>query len=131
MPYLDFTEMPVWQLAAEIVKDVYDLSATLPRSEDDALCGRPMEAATGSSGKTADGFRRFHGKDKANFDLCARGSSYEVRSHFLAGHKVGYFTFDAISPLDVKCLKVGEEVNKILTTLAPAPHVSSHENSTT
>ena len=39
MAYLDFTEMAVSHLAAEIVKNVYDLSATLPRSEDDALRG--------------------------------------------------------------------------------------------
>ena len=131
MAYLDFTEMAVSHLAAEIVKNVYDLSATLPRSEDDALRGQPREAATGSRGNTAEGFKRFHRKVKASFDRCAGGSSYEVRSHLLAGHKVGYFIFDATSTFDVKCLKVGGEVNKIFTTLAPAPHVSSHENSTT
>jgi hypothetical protein len=31
--------MPVWQLANEIVEEVYKLTEKLPRREDYALCG--------------------------------------------------------------------------------------------
>ncbi|WP_162944946.1 four helix bundle protein [Flavisolibacter nicotianae] len=130
MAYLDFTEMPAWQLAAEVVKEVYDLSALLPRSEDYALRGQVREAAIGMTGNIAEGFGRLYGKDKTNFYLYARGSSYEVRSHLLVGHKVGYFTLDAISSINAKCLKVVEELNKIIKNLSSTPSGSSNKNST-
>jgi four helix bundle protein len=40
MPYNDFTEMPVWQKADEIVGEVYKLTETLPKREDYALCSQ-------------------------------------------------------------------------------------------
>lgn len=121
MAYHDFTEMPVWQLAAEVVKEVYDLSAKLPRCEDYALRGQVREAAMSITGNIAEGFGRLHGKDKANFYVYARGSSYQVRSHLLAGNFVNYFTADEISPIDSKCQSIIEALNKIIKTLLPPP----------
>jgi hypothetical protein len=37
MAYNDFTEMPVWQSANKVVKQVYQLCVKLPRSEEYAL----------------------------------------------------------------------------------------------
>jgi four helix bundle protein len=125
MACLDFTEMPVWQLAAEIVKEVYELSASLSRCEDYALRGQVREAAVSITGNIAEGFGRAHGKDKSNFYLYARGSSYEVRSHLLVGNKVGYFTTNEISSINAKCLKVVEELNKIIKNLSSTPTTQS------
>jgi four helix bundle protein len=118
MAYFDFTEMPVWQLAAEVVKDVYTLSAKLPRCEDYALRGQLREAAVSVTGNIAEGFGRAHGKDKSNFYFFARGSSYEVVSHLLVGCKVGYFTENEVTPIKTKCLKIVEELNKIVKLLS-------------
>lgn len=118
MAYNDFTEMPVWQTASEVVKEVYDLSAKLPRSEDYALRGQVREAALSISGNIAEGFGRAHNKDKANFYVYARGSSYEVKSHLLIGCKVSYFTMDEVTPINAKCSKVIEELNKIIKSLS-------------
>jgi four helix bundle protein len=117
MVYLDFTEMPVWQLAAEIVEEPYVLAAKLPRCEDYALRGQVREAALSRTGNIAEGFGHAHNKDKPNFNVYDRGSSYEVNSQLLTGHKVAYFTFGEISPMNTKCEKVFEELNKIIKSL--------------
>ena len=67
MAYNDFTEMTVWQLAMEIGKDVYAISEKLPKREDYALCGQLREAAVSIAGNIAEGFGRWHKKDKINF----------------------------------------------------------------
>jgi four helix bundle protein len=118
MAYRDFSEMPVWQLAADVVKDVYTLSSQLPRCEDYALRGQQREAAVRNTGNIAEGFGRAHGKDKSNFYFFARGSSYEVVSHLLVGCKAGYFTEDEVIPLKTKCLKIVEELTKIVKLLS-------------
>ena len=118
MAYHDFTEMPVWQAASEVVKEVYNLSAKLPRCEDYALRRQVREAALRLTGNIAEGFGPAHSNDKSSFYVYARGRGYEVRSHLLAGNKVNYFTQDEISPINTKCLKIIEELNKIIKNLS-------------
>lgn len=118
MPYHDFSEMPVWQLAMEVVKEVYKLTEKLPKKEDYALCGQLREAAVSIAGNISEGFGRGHKKDKVNFYYYSRGSAFEVRSHLYCGQNVGYFTSDEIGPVCNNCKKVVEELNKIIKGLS-------------
>lgn len=117
MPYNDFTEMPVWQKANEIVEDVYKLSENLPKREDYALCSQIRDAVISIAANIAEGFGRGHKKDKINFYFYSRGSCFEVRSHLISGKTVGYFTVEQIEVINQKCLKVIEELNKIIKGL--------------
>jgi four helix bundle protein len=117
MAYNDFTEMPVWQLAMEIVGDIYSLTEKLPKREDYALCGQMRDAAVSIAGNIAEGFGRWHKRDKINFYFYSRGSTCEERSHLISGNKVGYFTSEEILPISNKCKQVVEELNKIIKGL--------------
>jgi four helix bundle protein len=117
MAYHDFTEIPVWQLAMEIVKDVYSLTEKLPKREDYALCGQLRSAAVSIPGNIAEGFGRGHKKDKINFYYYSRGSTCEVRSHLIAGQKAGYFSEEEILLINNNCKKVAEELNRIVKGL--------------
>jgi four helix bundle protein len=117
MPYNHFTEMPVWQLADEVVGDIYKLTESLPKREDYALCSQLRNAAISITGNIAEGFGRRHKKDKINFYLFSRGSSFEVQSHLFSGQTAGYFNTAQIEPINQKCLKVIEALNKIIKGL--------------
>ena len=117
MPYNHFTEMPVWQMADEIVGDIYKLTESLPKREDYALCSQLRNAAISITGNIAEGFGRGHKKDKINFYLYSRGSSFEVQSHMLSGKKAGYFNEIQVEPISAKCFKVIEALNKIIKGL--------------
>lgn len=67
MPYNDFTEMPVWQKADELIGDVYKLTELLPKREYYALCSQLRNAVVSIAGNIAEGFGRGHKKDKINF----------------------------------------------------------------
>jgi len=117
MPYHDFTEMPVWQLAMEIVTDIYKLTEKLPKREDYALCGQMRKAAISITGNIAEGFGRKHTRDKINFYFFSRGSAFEEMSHLLCGKKVGYFSDEEILVIIHKCRQVIENLNKIIKGL--------------
>ncbi len=121
MPYFDFTDMPVYMLANEIVTEVYKITTTLPRSEDYALCSQLRRAAISITGNIAEGFGRAHTKEKANFYFIARGSCFEVRSHLLSGINVGYFPRDQVMSIYHICLRVTEELNKMVLSLKSRP----------
>ena len=119
MAYYDFTEMPVWQMSMVVIREVYQLTATLPKCEDYALRGQLQDAAISIAGNIAEGFGRGHAKDKINFYLFSRGSAFEVRSHLIAGKEVGYFSNEQVATIDAKCSKVIEALNKIMKGLQP------------
>lgn len=121
MPYKDFTEMQVWQRADEIIREVYKLTEALLKKEDYALCSQIRDAAISIAGNIAEGFGRGHKKDKINFYFYSRGSCFEVRSHLLSGKTAGYFSDEQIRPIGEKCLKIVEELNKIIKGLKTSP----------
>lgn len=128
MPYKDFTEMPVWQKANAIVADVYKLTAGLPKQEDYALCSQLRRAAISIAGNIAEGFGRGHQNDKIKFYYYSRGSCFELRSHLYNGKTVGYFTDEQIEPISDKCMKIVEELNKIIKGLTNHPEPQSQPN---
>ena len=91
MIYNSFTEMPVWQKAHKISGEVFNLTVGLPRSEDYGLTSQIRKSSNGVSACIAEGFGRSTKKDKSNFYIIARGSSFETQNHLLYGNKVGYF----------------------------------------
>ena len=109
--------MPVWRLAMDVVSDIYKLTEKLPKREDYALCGQMRTAAISIAGNIAEGFGRNHTKDKINFYYYSRGSATEEISHLFCGNKVGYFSEEEIFPINQKCKKVIEELNKLIKSL--------------
>jgi four helix bundle protein len=91
MGYNSFTEMPVWQKAHLLAVGVFKLTTELPRSEDYGLTSQIRKSSNGVAACIAEGFGKSTKRDKSNFYIIARGSSYETQNHLLYGNKVGYF----------------------------------------
>jgi four helix bundle protein len=81
--------MPVWQKAHKLSNEVFNLSNNLPRSEDYGLTSQIRKSSNSVSACIAEGFGRSTKKDKSNFYVIARGSSFETQSHLLYGNSVG------------------------------------------
>jgi len=81
------------------------------------LSSQLRDAAISIVGNIAEGFGRGHKKDKINFYFYSRGSCFEVRSHLYSGKTAGYFSVEQIKPIGEKCMKVVEELNKIIKGL--------------
>lgn len=117
MQYLDFTEMPVWQKANEVVEQVYAICSKLPRSEEYALSSQLKRAALSITANIAEAFGRSHSKDKINFYYYARGSAFEVRSHLIIAKDLKFFTQEDITQMDTACRDIVEALNKIIKGL--------------
>jgi len=70
-------DMPVWRASLELSKEVFNITSTLPRSEDYGLTSQIRRSANSINGNIAEGFGRQTSKDKANFYIMARGSVFE------------------------------------------------------
>jgi four helix bundle protein len=117
MIYKSFTEMPVWQKAHSLAVEVFKLTIGLPRSEDYGLTSQIRKSSNGVAACIAEGFGRSTKKDKSNFYIIARGSSFETQNHLLYGDKVGYFETDNTQRLFKEYDDLIYDLNKLIKSL--------------
>jgi len=109
--------MPVWQKAHKLAIEVFRLTINLPRSEDYGLTSQIRKSSNGAAACIAEGFGRSIKKDKSNFYIIARGSSYESQNHLLYGNKVGYFETQITKQLFEEYNELIYELNKLIKSL--------------
>ena len=89
-----YEDLEIYKMALMIAKDIYLLSSSFPKTELFGMTDQIKRAVASVGANIAEGFGRFHYKDKLLFMYNARGSLYETR-HFVAlAKEVGYFTED-------------------------------------
>jgi four helix bundle protein len=117
MIYKSFTEMPVWQKANNLAAKIFNLTINLPRSEDYGLTSQIRKSSNGAPACIAEGFGRSTNKDKSNFYVIARGSSFETQNHLLYGNKVGYFETQITQQIFDEYNDLIHELNKLIKSL--------------
>ena len=117
MIYRSFTEMPVWQKAHNLSVEVFKLTIGLPKSEDYGLTSQIRKSSNGAAACIAEGFGRSTKKDKSNFYIIARGSSFETQNHLLYGKKAGYFENQITQRLFEEYNELVHELNKLIKSL--------------
>ena len=110
--------MPVWQKAHKFAIEVFNLTIDLPRSEDYGLTSQIRKSSNGAAACIAEGFGRSTKKDKSNFYVIARGSSYETQNHLLYGNKVRYFESEITQKLFKEYDDLIFELNKLIKSLS-------------
>lgn len=115
--YKNFTDMPIWQKAMDLSVEVFNLTTSLPRSEDYGLTSQIRRSSNSVPSNIAEGFGRYHKKDKINFYYFACGSVTETQSHLIYGDKVGYFEKEKVNSLFEKYNQLRHDVNKVIKTI--------------
>lgn len=77
----NFRDLDVWQLAMEIIIDIYDVTKTFPKDEVYGLVSQMRRAAVSIASNIAEGFNRYHNKEYRQFMYIALGSCAELETH--------------------------------------------------
>ena len=85
-----FEDLPIWQEARILAKDIYRLTSTEPFSKDYRFCGQIRAAAGSIMDNIAEGFEKENNKEFIQFLYIAKGSYGEVRSQL---HRAGDVEF--------------------------------------
>jgi four helix bundle protein len=80
MKYGRFEDLPVWQAAIQLGRQVYALTADPAFKGRHSLCDQIERAAVSVSNNIAEGFERGTNQELLTFLYMARGSAGEVRS---------------------------------------------------
>lgn len=113
----NFEDLEIWQLSRDLAIDIYKLTSKFPRSEQFGLTPQIRSAAVSVSANIAEGFGRYHLKDKINFFYNARGSLLEVQSHFLIAEGLGLVEREDLGDIPKKVKNLGIKINNFIGSL--------------
>jgi four helix bundle protein len=85
-----YRDLKVWQLAMDIVTDIYRLSSAFPKEERFALTNQLQRAAVSIPSNIAEGYGRQSTNDYLRFLKIARGSTFEVQTQLEIACALGY-----------------------------------------
>lgn len=93
--------LKIWQLGTEIMKDIYDLTATFPKREDYRLTSQLAGCVVSMPSNIAEGSAR---TDKAfhNFLDYSLGSSFELGTQLIAARHAKYISDEQFEIIDNK-----------------------------
>ncbi|HLL83928.1 MAG TPA: four helix bundle protein [Longimicrobium sp.] len=106
-------ELEVWQMAMDLVVEVYRLSARLPGNERYRLTAQITRAAASVPANIAEGNARSTRRDYANYLSIAKGSLMETETFLILAVRLGYIDPPAAAPV----LTLITRVSKMLTSL--------------
>lgn len=102
-----FTDLDAWQEAHKLTLLVYKTTSNFPKSEVFGLISQLRRAAVSIESCVAEGFPRYHYKDRLNFYYDARGSLAEVQSQILTSRDLQYMKENDYKEILVLAEKVG------------------------
>ncbi len=98
----NFYDLLAWQKAHLLVLGVYRVTNNFPVEERYGMVSQLRRASSSITANIAEGFSRYHFKDKVKFYYQARGSVAEVQNFLILAMDLGFINRDV-------CQKLGEQ----------------------
>lgn len=87
-----FTDLEVWKESHKLTLLVYKTTKKFPKDETFGLVSQIRRAVVSIESNIAEGFSRYHFKDRLNFYYQTRGSASEVQTQLIIAKDLGYIT---------------------------------------
>lgn len=87
-----FTDLEVWKESHKLTLLVYRFTKNFPKDEAFGLTSQIRRAVVSIESNIAEGFSRFHFKDRLNFYYQSRGSTSEVQTQLIITKDLKYIT---------------------------------------
>lgn len=112
-----FFDLEAWQEGHKLVLTIYNLSKSFPKEELFGLTSQLRRAASSITANIAEGFARYHFKDKIRFYYQARGSAAEVQNFLVQSRDLGYISNKQCHQLLDQADPVGRLINGMIQAI--------------
>lgn len=102
-----FTDLEEWKEAHKLTLLIYKISNTFPKTEIYELTSQIRRAVVSIESCIAEGFCRYHYKDRLNFYYDARGSVGEVQSQIIDAKDLSFISEKEFEEIFNQAEKVG------------------------
>jgi four helix bundle protein len=120
-----YRDLEVWQLAMQLAKRVYELTATFPREERYGLSSQMQRAAVSIPSNIAEGNARGTTRDYARFVSMASGSAAELITQLLVCRDLELGDADTLSQAVEQTERVSQMLFRLRRSLEQRLHAGS------
>jgi len=112
-----FTDLDAWQINHKVALAIYKISKKFPKDERFGLTDQLRRAAVSIATNIAEGWGRFHYKDRARFYYQARGSNAEVQSLLILAKDLGYLSEKELNEIKVLVFRGFKVLNGLIRSV--------------
>ena len=109
-----FEDLKAWQVAMELVLNVYNATQSFPKSETYGLTSQLRRAAVSVASNIAEGKGRASDKELVLFLNHSRGSLYEIQTQLMIARRLDYLNSETSDRLFAKSAEVGRLLNGLI-----------------
>lgn len=113
----NFYDLKVWQDAHHIALEIYKITKDFPREEQFGLINQMRRAASSITANIAEGFGRFHYKEKTRFYIQARASAVELQDHIFLSQDLNYLAKEKARNLFQQINIILKELNGLINSI--------------
>ena len=109
----NFYDLDAWKKGHKLAIDIYKITNNFPKEEKYGIISQLRRAASSVTANIAEGFERYHFKDKTRFYYQARASAAEVQNFLLLSKDLKFINIETCRELG----EAGNEVRKLINGL--------------
>ncbi|MFH1368875.1 MAG: four helix bundle protein [Elusimicrobiota bacterium] len=112
-----FEDLPVWQDARILAKNIYSLTSKEKFKKDFGLKEQIQRASASILSNIAEGFERQSNKEFVNFLNYAKGSAGELRAQLYLTYDIGYITEREFNETVRQILLISQQISNFVKYL--------------
>lgn len=112
-----FQDLEAWQKGKELVIKIYKISKKFPIDESFGINSQLRRASVSVPANIAEGFARYHFRDKVRIYYIARASLAEVHNYLILATSLDYINEAESNVLIDKCNQVGMLINGLIRSI--------------
>ena len=112
-----YRDLRVWQLAMELVVQIYAHTRAFPREEIYGLTSQMRRSAVSVPSNIAEGKGRSTDRDRSAFFCHARGSLLELETHILIAQQLDFLVAQDAEKLLADSAQLGRMLNALIASL--------------
>ncbi len=103
----NFTDLDAWKESHILTLQIYKITKEFPKDETFGLISQIRRAVVSIESNMAEGFARYHFKDRLKFYFQSRGSLSEVQSQLITSKDLKYLIKSKFDRIFIQSEKVG------------------------
>ena len=119
--FVRFEDIEVWQLARELVREVYQLTSVGAFVKDWGFKDQIQRATVSIGSNIAEGHGRRGNKEMVKFLWIAKGSASEVQSQLYSACDLGYLTKEEFDILYAKVNEIQAKIYRLIQSFSADP----------
>jgi four helix bundle protein len=108
-----YQDLKVWQVAIDMVADIYKLTEQFPRNESFGLVSQIQRASVSIPSNIAEGHARGSNREFHRFLLIALGSTAELETQLIIAERLNYLEQNAAKAMLERVDKLGKMIRAL------------------